>query len=192
MKRILLLLVFIVFTTKSFSQDSKISLEINYPLPDHSFVRESYHGIIDVGVDYTFTNLNFLTIGAAVNGVILNKKIKENNGFEDFRITSYVIQPKIVTELDLESVPRFHPSVGIGYSLLIFDASNGYDGLDASDTTKSGFNLNIGLAYNLSERFFVQIQYDFILLKYTVEDSDIKFNTTDNLNLLKIGFGYRL
>jgi opacity protein-like surface antigen len=94
--------------------------------------------------------------------------------------------------LDLESIDKFHPSVGLGYTIMVFDASGINNGLDVSDAndTQSGFNFNFGLAYGITEKLFVQVQYDFIKLGVDNDASDMKFNT--NVNILKIGLGYRL
>ena len=193
MKQKLLLTFFLIFTIKSFSQDSKLSIELSYPIPiDNNFIGENYSGIIDVGVDYRITNLNPVSIGISLNGGVLVNNSNQNNGFQDFKVTSYVIQPRLFGELDLESLDKFHPSVGLGYTIMVFDASgtnNGFDVSDASDS-QNGFNFNFGLAYDITEKLFVQAQYDFVKLGAENDVPDIKFNT--NVNILKIGLGYRL
>jgi opacity protein-like surface antigen len=193
MKQKFLLTLLLIFSIKSFSQDSKFSLELNYPIPiDNNFVGENYNGIIDIGADYRFANLNPVNIGISLNGGVLVNNSNQNNGFQNFKVTSYVIQPRIFGELDLESMDKFHPTVGLGYTIMVFNASgtnNGFDVSDASDT-QSGFNFNFGLAYDITEKLFVQAQYDFIKLGVDSDVPDIKFNT--NVNILKIGLGYRL
>lgn len=193
MKQKLLLTLLLIFSIKSFSQDSKFSFELNYPIPiDNNFIGKNYNGIIDVGVDYRIANLNPVNIGISLNGGILTNNSNQNKAFQNFKVTSYVIQPRIFGELDLESIDKFHPSVGLGYTIMVFDASGINNGLDVSDAndTQSGFNFNFGLAYGITEKLFVQVQYDFIKLEVDNDASDIKFNT--NVNLLKIGLGYRL
>jgi opacity protein-like surface antigen len=193
MKQNFLLTLLLIFSIKSFSQDSKFSLELNYPIPiDNNFVGENYNGIIDIGADYRSANLNPVNIGISLNGGVLVNNSNQNNGFQNFKVTSYVIQPRIFGELDLESMDKFHPTVGLGYTIMVFNASgtnNGFDVSDASDT-QSGFNFNFGLAYDITEKLFVQAQYDFIKLGVDSDVPDIKFNT--NVNILKIGLGYRL
>ncbi|WP_298266076.1 outer membrane protein [uncultured Lutibacter sp.] len=193
MKQKLLLTLLLIFSIKSFSQESKFSLELNYPIPiDNNFIGENYNGIIDIGADYRIVNLNPVNLGVSLNAGVLTNNVNENNGLQNFKITSYVIQPRIFAELDLESIERFHPSVGLGYTIMDFNASgtnNGFDVSDASDT-QSGFNFNFGLAYDITEKLFVQVQYDFVKLGVDNDVPDIKFNT--NVNILKIGLGYRL
>jgi opacity protein-like surface antigen len=193
MKQKLLLTLLLIFSIKSFSQDSKFSFELNYPIPiDNNFIGKNYNGIIDVGVDYRIANLNPVNIGISLNGGILTNNSNQNKAFQNFKVTSYVIQPRIFGELDLESIDKFHPSVGLGYTIMVFDASGINNGLDVSDAndTQSGFNFNFGLAYGITEKLFVQVQYDFIKLGVDNDASDMKFNT--NVNILKIGLGYRL
>ncbi len=193
MKQKLLLALLLVFSIKSFSQNSKFSLELNYPIPiGNNFVGENYNGIIDIGADYRIANLNPVNIGLSVNSGVLVNNSNQNNGFQNFIVTSYVIQPRLFGELDLESINKFHPSAGLGYTIMVFDASetnNGFDVSDASDT-QSGFNFNFGLAYDITEKLFVQAQYDFIKIRVDNDVPDTKFNT--NVNILKIGLGYRL
>ena len=182
-----------IIILKSFAQDSKFNLELNYPIPiDNNFVGENYSGIIDFGADYRFANLNPINIGVSFNGGILVNNSNQSNGFQDFKVTSYVIQPRVFGELDLESVQKFHPTVGLGYTIMIFEASgtnNRFDVSDSSDT-QSGFNFNFGLAYDITEKLFAQAQYDFVKLRVDSEVPETKFNT--NVNILKIGLGYRL
>jgi opacity protein-like surface antigen len=193
MKQKFLLTLLLIFSIKSFSQDSKFSLELNYPITiDNNFVGENYNGIIDIGADYRIANLNPVNIGISLNGGVLVNNSNQNNGFQNFKVTSYVIQPRIFGELDLKSIDKFHPTVGLGYTIMVFHASgtnNGFDVSDASDT-QSGFNFNFGLAYDITEKLFVQAQYDFVKLGVDNDVPDIKFNT--NVNILKIGLGYRL
>lgn len=190
MKQKILLIILLTISIKSFSQDSKLGLQLNYPIPvGNNFVGENYHGIIDVGADYRIVDINPINIGVSLNGGVLLAP-------EDLKVTAYVIQPSIFGELDLESLVKLHPSVGIGYTLMVFDASTTTNrGLTVLDTSKtlSGFNFNFGLSYDITTKYFVQVQYDFIKLG---NDNGlpgipaISFNT--NVNIWKFGLGYRL
>ncbi len=193
MKQKLLLTLVLILTIKTFSQESKFSLELNFPIPvDNNFVGENYNGIIDIGIDYRIANLNPINIGVSLNSGVLVNNSNQNNGLQDFKVTSYVIQPRLFGELDLESIEKLHPSVGLGYTIMVFNSSGTNNGFDVSDTndTQSGINFNFGLAYNITEKLFAQVQYDFIKLGVDNDTPDTKFNT--NINILKIGFGYRL
>ncbi|MHA7060115.1 outer membrane protein [Aquimarina sp. M1] len=193
MNKKLLLALLLILTIKSFSQDSKFSIEASYPLPiDDNFIGKNYSGIIDIGAKYRFLDLNIINLGASFNGGVLLNNSNKNNGLQDFKVTSYSIQPKIFVELDMESITKFHPFVGLGYTLMIFDPSGTNNGLDVSgeSDTQSGINANFGIAYDITEKLFAQIQYDFVKLGVENEVPDIKFNR--NVNILKIGLGFRL
>ncbi|MBP0903602.1 outer membrane protein [Mariniflexile gromovii] len=190
-KSLLVLLLF--FSIKSFSQNSKFSLELNYPIPiDKNFVGENYSGIIDLGAKFRFAELNILKLGASLNSGILVNDSRPNNEFQDFKITAYLIQPRIFAELDMESIKSFHPFIGLGYTFIIFDAKGTQNGFDISggSQTQSGLNINLGIAYNITDKLFAQVQYDYVKISLENEIPDIKYNT--NVNILKIGLGYRL
>ncbi|KZS41845.1 hypothetical protein AWE51_20845 [Aquimarina aggregata] len=183
MKKLLLLALVLTFISKTFSQDSKVSFELNYPIPvGDNFIENGYNGIIDLGVDYKFANLNPVNIGVSLNGGLL-----KNNVGDDFKITSYTLQPRIFGELNLESLPKIHPSIGIGYTVMIFDVSRP---LDDDVDNQNGFNLNFGVSYDINNRFFTQIQYDFIKLGKEDDIPNTSFNR--NVNILKVGLGYKL
>lgn len=195
MKQKLLLTVLLIFSIKSFSQSSKFSLELNYPIPiEKNFVGENYNGIIDFGLKYRFLNLDFLNIGASLNVGVLKKSKDDRIQFID--VTAFTIQPRIFAELDSESLTKFHPSVGLGYTLMSFNVS-GIDALNpddpslsSSNQTERGINLSLGVAYDITNKLFAQVQYDFIKIGVDNEVPDIKYNT--NVTILKIGLGYRL
>ena len=158
---------------------------------DSNFIGKNYKGIIDIGADYEIGNLNIINLGVSLNSGILESNSKQASGFKEFKVTTYVIQPRLFGELDLESISRFHPSVGLGYTFMVFDAyvvDNGFNISDEIDT-QSGFNLNLGFSYDVTDKIFVQTQYDFIKL-IEKDVPNIKFNT--NVNIVKIGAGYRL
>ena len=196
MKQSLLFLFCYIIALTAFAQNSKFTLEAAYPLPvDDNFIGRNYKGIIDVGAKYRFSELPPFNLGFGLNGSILNNKnalLATTDVFLDITVTTFIIQPKVFAELDLESVPKFHPSVGLGYTFMIFNASGTDQAFGPSDTTdaQSGLNINFGVAYDISDRFFAQVQYDFIKLNVDGGVQDIKFNT--NVNIIKFGFGYRL
>ncbi|MEM9650162.1 MAG: outer membrane beta-barrel protein, partial [Bacteroidota bacterium] len=82
--------------------------------------------------------------------------------------------------------------IGLGYTFMRFDASGTHNGVDVSDLdeTRSGININLGLAYDINEKLSIQVQYDFVRLGVNDEVLDSAFNK--NVTILKIGLGYRL
>jgi hypothetical protein len=192
MNQKLLLIVLFIFTIKSFSQDSKFSIEANYPFAiDNNFLGEDSYGLVDLGLKYRFAEFNPIQIGVSINGGVLIDNSNQNNSPQDFLVTTYSIQPKIFTELNLESMEKLHPFLGLGYTFMNFQLSGSNNGMDVSGESDnlSGFGLNLGVAYDISNNVFVQVQYDFT--KLNVDDvPDIKYNT--NVNLLKIGIGLKI
>jgi opacity protein-like surface antigen len=193
MKQKLLLTLFLIFTIKTFSQDYKFSLEANFPIPvGDNFLGENYGGIIDIGAKYRFTELKIVNIGASINGGFLKNSKADNNNMFDVNV--YPIQPRIFAELNIESLSKLHPQIGLGYSFLIFKAkSNGInpDFLESNiDRTEDGINLNFGLSYDITNKLFLQAQYDFVKIGVDNDVPDIKYNT--NINILKLGLGFRI
>ena len=72
MKQKILLALLLLFAIQSFSQNSKLSIEVNFPIPiGDNFLGENYGGIVDAGVKYRFSELRILNIGASINGGFL-------------------------------------------------------------------------------------------------------------------------
>ncbi|NRT15763.1 opacity protein-like surface antigen [Flavobacterium sp. 28A] len=193
MKQKLLLALLLILSIKSFSQDSKLSVEMHYPIPiDQNFIGKNYNGIIDFGAKYRFSEITNINIGASINGGILVNNTNDNSGNQDFTIKSYLIQPRFFAELKIESISKLRPFVGFGYSFMIFDASgtnNGFD-VSGSNDTEGGINANFGISYDITKKIFIDIQYDYVKLKVDKETPNTTFNT--NVNLLKVGLGFRI
>ncbi|MBT0608624.1 outer membrane beta-barrel protein [Aequorivita echinoideorum] len=191
MKQNLLLTLLLIFTINTYSQDSKFSIEANYPITiDNNFLQDAY-GIVDIGLKYRFVELNPIKIGVSLNGGVLIDNSNQNNSPQDFLVTTYIIQPKVFGELNLESIEKLHPFLGLGYTFMNYQLSGSNNGIDVSGISEnlSGFGLNLGVAYDISNKIFVQVQYDFT--KLNIKDGpNEKFNT--NVNLLKIGIGLKI
>ena len=193
MKQKLLLALLFILSIKSFSQDSKLSVEMHYPIPiDQNFIGKNYNGIIDIGAKYRFSEIKNINIGASINGGILVNNTNDVNRNLDFKVKSYLIQPKIFAELKIKSISKLHPFVGFGYVFMVFDASGTINEFDVSGSneTESGINANFGVAYDITTKIFIDIQYDYVRLNVDKEIPNTTFNT--NVNLLKVGLGFRI
>jgi opacity protein-like surface antigen len=200
MKRTLITIFLIAFAIKSFSQDYKFSAELNLPFPfDNNFIADNYDGIIDIGAKYRFINSKKVTLGISISASYLKSNSELSRFYGDLKIKSYLIQPKIFAELNLN---RLHPFIGIGYASMVFNSSvsdekiaelrgNGgfRDGFSVNNT-QSGIDLNAGFQYDITERIFIQAQFDYIILSQEEPIINSKYNT--NVNLLKFGLGYRI
>ena len=199
MKRKLIIILLITCAIKSFSQDSKLSIELNFPYPfDNNSVANNYNGIIDVGAKYKFINYKKLNAGVSLNISLLKSNSEFNSLFLDLKTTSYLFQPRLFAELNFG---KFYPLLGIGYASMVFHSSdtdediififrNGDRNEFSVNNTQSGIDLNAGFKYDLNENIFFQMQYDYIILSAELPIINSKYNT--NVNLLKFGLGYRL
>lgn len=190
MKKYLLITVILFSFLKSNAQFSNFSMELNYPMTmDKNFIGKNYNGIIDLGLVYTFSNLNKWNLGMSFNASILQNNLNKNVG-NSFKLNSYVFQPRIAVVGNSLLMNGFTPVAGIGYAVFVFDVSGSNDGpMNGETDTQSGFNLNLGVAYDLSEHFFAKVQYDFFKTSVSEGLSRVNYNT--NVNLLKIGVGYK-
>jgi hypothetical protein len=192
MRKFFFIGLILIFTSKSFSQTSNFTIEANYPmLIDNNFYGREYNGILDLGAKYRAVEFKNLKLGAAINTGLLIDNSNSNQDLSDFRVASYLLQPKIFTELNIPTLSKLHPFVGLGYSFLISDVSGTISGLDVSDTsTRNGINVNFGIYYDLNNNIFLQIQYDFV--KFRMDEKMPNDSFITNMNILKIGLGLRL
>lgn len=181
MKFIFLFSINIGLLTSAYAQEERFSIEINYPLTiDNNFIGANYNGIIDAGCKYRFSLKDFVRFGASFNsGIYTNSKNESNNPSD---ISVFAFQPRLFAELN--STGAVIPYIGFGYSFLIFNIS------DMDNINERGFNLNLGVAYEISKSWFIQAQYDLVKIKVKRDIPDIKYNS--NVNILKVGFGYRM
>jgi len=180
-----ILLIFLSFY--SFCQNSKLSVEINYPIPfDNNFIADNYKSIIDVGAKYRFINSRVINIGISFNAGILYFE-NTKSYIQDYKVTNYMLQPKIFGEFNLK---KFKPFLGLGYTSMIFDynGNNNEFEINGKSDTQSGIDFNVGFKYNVLKNVFVQVQYDYIILDVGEEIPRTKYNT--NVNIFKIGMGY--
>ena len=197
MKQKLFYTLLFITSIHAFSQETKFTIEANYPFTiGENFIGKNYDGIADAGFKYSFTDAKLVNLGLSVNGSLLNYNFKVHDDFAepfDYKVNAYFIQPRIFAELVVASIDMFHPSVSLGYSFILFNVV-GPDPLDFSNETakdsQSGINLNVAVAYDLTEKIFIQLQYDFIKLGTANDIPNTAYNT--NVDLVKIGLGYRI
>ncbi len=195
MKLKLLLITVLLFSINSIAQDLnyKWSVEANYTVvPEEGFGGD--YNIIEVGLKYRFVDLGFLQLGFGVNGGFANKNFDEAS--IDGRNNRYYIQPRLFSEFKIPGIERLRTGIGLGYSILNEDTSVISIGEDVSgNTTNGGFNFNLGVTYDITDRFFVQVQYDFINLnvrdEFIFQGEVIKPDFQEKLNNIKIGVGFR-
>jgi hypothetical protein len=177
-----LLILLLIFSIKSYSQDSKFSIESNFPIPTgNNFIKENYSGIVDLGFKMRLIKTNYLNIGFLLNGSLF---IYKENSIQSYFKNLYTIQPKILTELN--GLEKFRPFLGLGYSLMTYRKTGSVD---------NGINFSLGINYNINKKIYLQIQYDVITGtdKYTYRRSNyypVVLNS--DINIIKAGIGYCL
>ena len=196
MKLQLITVLIIFISVKSLSQNSKFSIEANYPIAvGDNFLGDNYNGLIDLGAKYLFSENEIIDVGASLNfGFFQNTKSGATDLNQLYDVKIIPIQPRVFAEFNIPNLEKLHPQIGIGYSILIYNAEWA-DNRDAElpadiDDSESGFNFNLGIAYDISEKFFLQAQYDFVKIGVENGVPDISYNT--NINIMKFGIGYRL
>lgn len=195
MKSRLFFILSILALTSSFAQEKRWNVETNYTIVpgDGVFGEDNF---IDVGVKYRFVKLGIFNLGFGVNGGFSRFNV-ENTGFESRTDKTYLIQPRLFTDVQIPGLNKLRPSLGLGYSFVnvVSDLtfSNGNEGSNSS--WNQGFNFNLGLSYDISRRFFIQAQYDFIDLtpNEDVPDNIVFLNPPVNgdINNIRLGLGFR-
>lgn len=196
MKLRLMKVLIIFISLKSLSQNSKFGIEASYPIAvGDNYLGQNYNGLIDLGAKYLFSENKIMDVGASLNlGFFQNTKSGATDLNQLFDVTIFLIQPRIFAKFNIPSLEKLHPEIGIGYSIIIYNAEwaeNRNAELPSDiDDNENGFNLNIGVSYDVTTKLYMQAKYDFI--KIGVEDGvpDTSYNT--NLNILKFGIGLRI
>ncbi|MGO4919830.1 outer membrane protein [Maribacter spongiicola] len=204
MKKIILASFLVFSSFLVHAQDQKWSIEANYPLVANSNLQNDFNGVLDLGVKYRFANLGPVILGAGFNAAYL----KNFNNFTygsasgqdlefDYKAKQFLLQPKLFAELPIPGLSALRPQIGIGYTFSIVDIyyDNGDQFIVDNTKTEGGLNLNVGLSYDISKRFFVQAQYDYLTIKFKGE-SEINGQTSnydfkEKTGFIKAGVGFR-
>jgi len=189
MKKYLLPCFFLLCSIHLISQDSKLSLELNYPLPlGENFINRFYFGVADIGLKYRIFEYSFFNLGAGYSTSI----IRQSDDLIPFDVTLFTFQPKLFIELDWKSIKRVHPYLGVGYSILWFysreEMINGVT-VPADSNTRWGANPSAEILVDLTKKLFLQVQYDFIFLTHQEGTLDIRSN--NEVQFIKFGLGIR-
>ena len=173
-KKLLLGIVFLI-SINVLAQEKKKnwSVETNYSIvPADGFGGNDL--LVNVGLKYKFLETNFLNLGV---GVDAGHFIEDNPFF--VRLSSneniFIFQPKLVSEFKLPFSKRLKPTLGLGYSF--------FTGSFLDSGSFGGFNLNIGLTYAISSKWYVQFQYDFVSLS--------EINASEGFNNFRLGVGFK-
>jgi opacity protein-like surface antigen len=182
----------VLFTSMlSYGQHYKWSLEGNFPFTfGDNFVDEGYNGVADLGLKYQFARFNTFDLGASLN---LGAFLRDDNRFDgspEVNGNAVLFQPRVFASFHIENQPRLHPMVGLGYSIFAFFINDqNFAGNDFQESASGdGINLNLAVAYDIYDHFYVQLQYDYVRLSAR---NTRKTPYNQNVNILKVGLGYK-
>lgn len=172
------------------AQEKKWSVEASYPISVGNSFFGDYNGIADLGIRYRAVDVSSFKLGASLNGSFFNfdTVIEEVQGV--YSAKSNLIQPNLFSEFQIKSIPKLHPSLGLGYSFLRTNLKGTLIGAPSERTvTNSGLNFNLGVAYDVSKSIFVQARYDYT--KLNVEGGTNGIHDDGGISLVKLGLGFR-
>lgn len=166
-KKVILGIVFLVAINAFAQQDRKWSVEGNYSIvPSNGFFGND--NLIDLGFKYRFIENNFLNAGISLNTAYFIGN--ENFVIPDSNDKFFIFQPRVFSEINLPFSKRLRPTLGLGYSFF-----------SGTSEPINGFNINIGLIYDISDKWYIKLHYDWI---------DLKSNT-EGYNNFRLGVGFR-
>jgi opacity protein-like surface antigen len=191
MKQTLLLVLLFLLSLQVSAQDKKWSLEANYPISIGNQIGNDNNAIIDLGLKYRFADFNIVRLGAGLNASVFHKNNPNLEGSNTgFKETNYFIQPKLFAEFSIPKIKKLKPSIGLGYTIITSSLDGTFLGEDITgNSSDGGFNLNLGLSYDVSKNLFIQVQYDYINQK--IENRALGLEGNRSIELLKIGLGFR-
>ena len=160
--------LFVAFQTFA-QQEDKWSLEANYSIvPSNGFFGND--NVIDVGIKHRFVENKLLTAGLSLNTTYFVGN--ENFVIPDSNDNFFIFQPRVFSEFKLPFSKRLRPTLGLGYSFFA-----------GTSVPVNGFNFNTGLIYDISDKLYVQLHYDFISLQ--------SISSSEGYNNFRLGVGFK-
>ena len=111
--------------------------------------------------------------------------VNDSDPVQELDYRDFFLQPRIFGELPVTSSERLHFLFGLGWSFIHSRTETFIDqqGYVEGKANSGGPNVNAGLVWNLSSRWFIHSQLDFIYSRGDAREI--------NIGLLKIGAGFR-
>ena len=155
-RKLLIPLVLIFIGVNLSSQDQKWSVEASYPVSVGTEFATDGRGLIDLGVNYRFTEVGRFQLGASFNTSLFTSRTQftagsANEDLEyDFRESNVFLQPRLFIETNTPGLEVLRWSLGLGYSWELYKAKGTFmnEPLDSSDT-EGGFNVNVGASLDV-------------------------------------------
>lgn len=186
MKQALFLVLLFVGFTFIRAQDKQWSVELNYPFSIGETFGASNQGLVGLGLKYRFTTYEKWQLGASLDGTWFSTEfVADSDPPQITDVRDLILQPRFFGDLRLSENSEFHFVGGVGWTFyrVATDFFIGNEKLSEEEDWRSGLNVNLGLTYDLSTRWFMGTQFDLILLTGDRPDSV--------LGLVKIGGGFR-
>jgi len=195
---IVVLLLCVQFITAQNDTARKFEIGLHYPLSTgDNFMVFAYDGLVGLDVRYQFAETQLISPKIAFSVDYFNY-----NFLDDVNGGAFVLKPKIIGEFNLNSLPQLKPYISLGYSIFTTSLNASTTGFnlgnpdpviqpngDRFTDTQSGINYGFGVAYDLSETFFVEVSADFIKLNLDGETSGNRYN--ENIHTVNMGVGLR-
>ncbi len=186
MRTLFTLLTLLFFLHTSRAQDRDWSVELNYPISAGASFGASNQGVLGAGLAYRFAGAGKARLGASLDATwFATTQINDSDPVQELKYRDFFLQPRLFAELPLGSSEKLKLRGGVGWTWsrstgeVFFNAQGLVEGID----NNSGPNLNVGLSYDLSPRWFLQGQYDLI---FSSGDSPSR-----TIGLVKVGAGFR-
>jgi len=172
MNRLLLITFFTLFSILTFAQDKKWSVETNYSIVPADGLGGG-DNVINLGLKYRFLETKVFNLGLGIDGGYFTGDtfFAQSNPKGNL----FLFQPKLISEFSLPFLKRLKPTMGLGYSF--------FTGSTLASGSFGGFNLNLGLIYDISDKWYVQFQYDYVSLK--------EISSGEGFNNFRLGVGFR-
>lgn len=199
MKKLVTCLFLISFYV-GISQNSErvFELGVHYPLSTgDNFMVFAYDGLIGLDFKYQFADTKLISPKIAFTVDYFNY-----NFVDDINGGAFIFKPEIIGEFNLSSVAKLKPYVSIGYSFFTtslntadpqFSFNNPSPVVqpngDRFNDSQSGINWGFGAAYDLSEKFYVEVSADFAKLNLDGDTSGNRYN--ENIHTVNMGVGIR-
>lgn len=179
-------ILFLAVCSPLYGQDHNWSAEAYYPISVGQEFGASNQGVIGTGLTYRFRDFGSVKLGASLDATWFATTItNDTDPVQEIDYRDFFLQPRIFGELPLTANEKLKFRFGLGWTFnrSVGPLSFGFDGRLEGEEWNSGPNLNFGLTYDLSDRWYLQGQYDLMFLSGESESRTI--------GLLKIGTGFR-
>lgn len=187
--------IFSLISIMCFAQNSeqkiKLSAELSYPIVVDKQYFKSYIGYADLGIVLSVLSKNDIDYGLRINSSFYSNEMKDVV-YKDIpevqykiKATTLLLQPKLFTRYT--GLNRITAEIGFGLSILLNDQE-----VNDKNVTIEGVNNDIGISSYMSMNYhFSKSVSAFLMYDLTFLESEDQ-SESNNINLVKIGLGYRL